>query len=248
MADIQRYLSLITSQHQGKPKFMAWLAAPLGILDDATTLANDFISHFDLDQAVGAQQDIIGEIVGVKRTVSFQPADGSSPVLEDDTYKLVLQAKVIQNQWDGTLPEIHNLWNSVFPNARLKIEDNQDMTMNARISLFTPIQKDLAANGYIIPKPQGVLLNIIPEFYFDDLAKVTDSIGHILVVPGTGQLWGSGAKWGQGHWYPPTSYAPPTLITKHQPDGATISESVIPIITSEPTKWGTRKWGQNSWF
>jgi len=59
MADITRYLNLVTSQHQNKPKFMAWLSNPLRILDDTAILANSFYSYFDIDRAIGAQLDIL---------------------------------------------------------------------------------------------------------------------------------------------------------------------------------------------
>jgi len=170
MADIQRYLNLITSEHQNKPKFAAWLMAPLGILDDGVTLANNLSNYFDLDTAVGAQLDILGDIIGVKRTVSFQPTTyysagvmgtttliTPSPVLDDDYYRLILRAKILQNMWDGTLPSLYGIWNTLFTNTYLIVKDNQDMSMNVLIIGFSSqLQKDLAANGYLIPKPQGV--------------------------------------------------------------------------------------------
>ncbi|GAB6170539.1 hypothetical protein JCM15765_04020 [Paradesulfitobacterium aromaticivorans] len=157
MPDVQRYLNLITSEHQNKQKFMDWLTAPLSILDDGVTLAANLSLYFDLDTAVGVQLDTLGEIVGVKRTVNFQPTDGSSPVLDDTTYRLILQAKILQNLWDGTIPQIYDLWNTLFTDAYLILQDNQDMTMNALIiGLTSQIQKDLTSNGYIVPKPQGV--------------------------------------------------------------------------------------------
>lgn len=168
--DIQRYLNLITSEHQNKPKFTAWLTAALTPLDDAVTLLNNFNSDFDLDLAIGAQLDILGDIVGVKRTVNFQPTSyyslstlgvsylvKPSPVLTDETYRLVIRAKILQNQWDGTIPSLYEMWSILFSDTYLIIKDNQNMTMNAFIiGLSTQLQKDLATNGYLIPKPQGV--------------------------------------------------------------------------------------------
>lgn len=185
MADIQKYLNLVTSQHQGKPKFMAWLSNPLCILDDAVTLVNSFYSYFDIDLAIGVQLDVLGEILGVSRTVTFQPAGyyslgvigvpystHPSPVLADDTYRLVLRAKILQNQWDGTISQIYSLWNTIFPGSLLVIQDNQDMTLNALvIGLSTQLQKDLITNGYIVPRPEGVLMTFSysndPYFAYD---------------------------------------------------------------------------------
>ncbi|MDQ7094228.1 DUF2612 domain-containing protein [Desulfosporosinus sp. PR] len=155
--DIQRYLNLITSEHQNKPKLAAWLAAPLSILDDGTSLANNLSTYFDIDTAVGVQLDMLGDIVGIKRTVNFQPTDGSSPVLDDTTYRLVLHAKILRNMWDGTLPSLYTMWDILFTDAYLIVRDNQNMTMDAFIiGLSSQLQKDLTTNGYLIPKPQGV--------------------------------------------------------------------------------------------
>jgi len=172
LADIQKYLNLVTSQHTNKPKFTAWLTAVLEKVDDATNLANDIYTYFDLDSAVGAQQNVLGDIVGVKREVPFQPSDGSSPVLDDDTFLLVIQAKIAQNMWDGTISQIYDLFDTLFPLQKLVVTDNQDMTMSALVFGMNPgIQQDLVANGYIVPKPQGVLLNYAfpanPVFAYD---------------------------------------------------------------------------------
>lgn len=160
MADIQRYLNLVTSQHADKPKFKAWLAEALSAPDDVVSLLNEFNNYFNLTEATGAQLDILGDIVGRKRVLDFQPIDGSSPVLDDDYYRLLIQAKIAQNQWDGTLPQIYEIWNTLFPLVYLVINDNQDMSMDALIiGLASQLEKDLVSRGYVIPKPQGVQIN-----------------------------------------------------------------------------------------
>jgi len=173
MADTKRYLNLITSQHQNKPKFIAWLEANLNTLDNGATLAGSLDTYFDLDTAVGAQLDILGDIVGVKRTVDFQPTSyysttvmgtavliEPSPILSDNYYRLVIRAKILKNMWDGTTQGIYDMWNMLFDDSYIIIKDNQDMSMTVIImGLSSSLQKDLVANGYIIPKPQGVKVN-----------------------------------------------------------------------------------------
>lgn len=163
MADIERYLALLTSQHGGKQLLVAWLTALLTKLDDVTASASALTAAFDLDAAVGLQLDILGQILGVGRTVSFQPSGGAGPVLDDATYRLVLRARIARNQWDGTLGAIQELWANLFGAvpAYLILVDNQDMTMTAVvIGLADPIQQDLVTNGYVVPKPAGVGLNV----------------------------------------------------------------------------------------
>lgn len=158
--DIQRFLGLVTSEHSDKPNFMAWLTQVLSRVDDSAGGASGFNNAFDLDNAYGLQLDIIGQVVGVSRTVNFQPSNGISPVLDDGTYRLALRARIAKNQWDGTITGIQTIWSNLFPVIYLVLYDNQDMTMNALVTgLTSSIQKDLVTNGYIVPRPTGVLIN-----------------------------------------------------------------------------------------
>lgn len=156
------YLDLITSQHKTQPKFMAWLSSPLNIVNACISVTNDIPSSFDIDNAIGAQLDTLGTIVGRSRALNFQPTGGASPVLDDNNYKLALKAKIAQNQWDGTIPQVYDIWNSLFPDVSLIVIDNQNMTMSALVDgQLDTIATELVAAGYIIPKPAGVTLTII---------------------------------------------------------------------------------------
>jgi hypothetical protein len=93
--------------------------------------------------------------------LDFQPSGGASPTLDDDTYRFVLKAKIAQNQWDGTIPQLYEIWNNVFPLVPIRIKDNQDMSFDVLFvsPSFTNLEKELITNGYIIPKPQSVLVS-----------------------------------------------------------------------------------------
>ncbi|WP_103110756.1 DUF2612 domain-containing protein [Brevibacillus reuszeri] len=165
---IQEYLDPITSQHWDKEKFMRWLTAMLEKEDAAVTVANYIPIAFSVDQAVGVQLNTLGDLVGRSRYLPFQLADGSSPVLDDSNYRIALKAKIAQNQWEGTLPQIYELWADLFPNARLKLKDNQNMSMKATIRGELGLQSVLLVTvGYIIPKPAGVSLTISWESELD---------------------------------------------------------------------------------
>ncbi|WP_163855835.1 DUF2612 domain-containing protein [Paenibacillus elgii] len=158
---IVKYIDLITSQHKTQPKYIAWLSSSLGIVDAGLELSKSLPGHFDIDKAKGIQLDLIGTIVGRSRVLNFQPTGGTSPVLDDENYRLALKAKIAQNQWDGTIPQIYEIWYSLF-DARLIIVDNQNMSMSALVEgQLDSIAIELVASGYIIPKPSGVNLTII---------------------------------------------------------------------------------------
>lgn len=182
------YSNIRTSQYAPpvSPKFNALLKALLRKFDDVSQVLVRMDTALDLDIAVGAQLDMLGAVVGAARTVGFQPSGGVSPVLDDFTYRLYIKAKIAQNQWDGTLPSLYPIWQTLFPGGSIIIIDNQNMTVDLTlIGAFTSIIQDMIVNGYIVPRPEGVLytylFGVLPFFGFGS------SPGFI-------------AGFGEGHW------------------------------------------------
>lgn len=165
------YLSLVTSQYQSSPKFLAFVKAMIQKLDDASNCLLSFTDAFDLDTAVGAQLDVLGAILGTSRTLPFQPTSGS-PVLGDSDYRTLLRAKVYLNLWNGEVDALQPLWQKIFPGGKIVIEDAQNMSATIVLSgTFTSIAQQMITNGMIIPRPAGVLYNYtfasLPIFGFD---------------------------------------------------------------------------------
>lgn len=157
---IQDFLDQIPSQYATKPKFRAWLQAGLETLQNSDEVLEQIGIAYDIDTAVGTQLDVLGELLGRSRRLDFQPANGPD-VLDDDHYRLCLKAKVLQNQWDGKMLSLHELWESVYAGqADLEVIDYQDMTILARvIGLSSLYQQELIGAGMIVPKPWGVQMN-----------------------------------------------------------------------------------------
>lgn len=171
---ISYYLALLVGQYQGSPKLLAMLAAFIQKLDDISTLADSIDAAFDLDLAVGLQLDILGQIIGVARTLPFQPNYGASPILTDTNYRILLKATVGKNHWDGQQDSLYPLWHVLFPDAILAIHDNHWMDMDVFVGFpnASAIFVDLIEHGYIVPRPEGVLQRIylgppFPLFGFD---------------------------------------------------------------------------------
>lgn len=179
MSDITRYLSLITSEHSDKPRFRALLTRVLEKIDLSVNIDNSF----DLDTASGVQLDIIGLLLGLSRTLTFQPLGGISPLLSDTDYRSLLRAKIILNYWDGTLENLALAINSWNPYVNFSIKDNQDMSLEVAIVGATPMQQALIENGYVIPKPAGVSINYIAS---DTVIFSYDSDTPMLSGYGTG--------------------------------------------------------------
>ena len=160
--DIQRYLDDIESQHASKPKYMAHVTALLEKVDDVTRVVKDMPRAFYVREAVGAQLDMDGGLVGVDRRFPPVSIPGMPPLLDDDTFRKVLLARIVQNQWDGTNERFKEMWDAtVGGELDATYRDNQDMSMDIHITGYTePTMIEMILRGYIVPKPGGVGLNV----------------------------------------------------------------------------------------
>lgn len=165
---IEKYLNNITSQHRDKKKFIEWISSSLIILDHAYIMTKNIDNDFDLDNAIGIQLDMLGQSIGRERTLTFQPLNGHNPILDDETYRLVLKAKVAMNMWDGQTESAYEIWDNTFRDIGLQIQDNQDMSMTAYVTGYVnQIRQDLIQHGYIVPKPESVRINYIGKTPID---------------------------------------------------------------------------------
>ena len=155
----KKYLDLIVPEHR-KPKLLQWLNCLLEKIEDIECCAERISDCFDLDIAQGKQLDKLGELIGRQRELTFQPEKNVSSILEDDIYRTVLRAKIGINHWNSTIPSIYELWKNLFPDYKLYIKDNQDMSMDVIVlGDLTDLEKNLVHYGYIVPRPEGVKQN-----------------------------------------------------------------------------------------
>lgn len=179
-----RYQGLITSYHRHKPKFfdhITLITQPFISIQNAT---NNLVADFDLDEAIGVQLDAVGLWIGIGRTVKI-PIEGvffsldidgvgadqgiwkgefdagdNITVLDDDTYRTILRAKIAANHWDGTTETLSDVYQAIFPdgNTRIFAVDNFDMTMDIFITGegISAVMKAIIAQGYLDVKPSTV--------------------------------------------------------------------------------------------
>lgn len=170
--EVQRYLNMVESQYSDKPVFMGVLTKYLEGVDKGRIAAEDIVERFNLALAVGKQLDIIGSLVGVTRDYPYIGDLPDMPkTMDDETYRMVISAKIMQNSWDGTYGSFQNKWNSIFGGLGISATyfDNQDMSCSVTVSgNFTAAQAALISNGYIFPKTMGVLINYQQDPYMSD--------------------------------------------------------------------------------
>lgn len=185
---MSKYTELISNYHRGKPRFVSHVDLSTRPLADVATALDDLLSAFDIDMAVGVQLDQLGEWIGRTRAVA-QPVSGVYFALDDDalgwdrgvwqgpwdpdsgytrlsddTYRIILKAKIAINCWDGSNDSLPDLLDSVLAGSGMKMQivDNQDMTISvwafpqtesstASLELIAAIRQ-----GYLTVKAAGV--------------------------------------------------------------------------------------------
>ena len=185
---MSRYTDLITNYHATKPLFFQHIDLSTRPLVDTNSTLNGLITAFDIDTAVGVQLDILGEWIGRSRYVAtpitgiyfawdtegvgydqgvwqgaYDPDSGYT-ALSDETYRIILKAKIAINNWDGTNDSLPGILNTSLAGSGLamQIVDNQDMT----ISIWVFPEVDIASvsleliatikQGYLTVKAAGV--------------------------------------------------------------------------------------------
>lgn len=180
---LQSYTSLITSEHNQKPKFMAMVAEGMQAIADCVALILGLPQSFDLDNAVGVQLDICGLWIGQKRQLftpitgiyftfdtgpgfdrgvfkgPFDPSTGLVN-MPDNFYRIVLKAVAAANQWDGTIAGAYAAYAIAFQGTpyQVFIYDFQDMTMSLALlgAVPDPLTLALFTGGYLNLRPAAV--------------------------------------------------------------------------------------------
>lgn len=177
------YTTLITSLHADKPAFVATVALTTGAFGDMYDTALELTRVFDVDTAVGVQLDIIGLWVGILRKqlvpvtgaffswnttgLGWNEANWRGPYepnegivdLDDDTYRVLIKAKIGGNYWQGAFDEVQVIGSTVLQSAGVQcfVLDNMDMSTTVYIlGAPTKVLLEMINRGLVPPKAAGV--------------------------------------------------------------------------------------------
>ena len=180
------YLKLLPSFHRWQPKFRATVEALVSFDVAMAKFVADMPRQFDIDEAIGVQLDVVGQWVGRDRMVkvpvdnlwfSFGDAqkgfglgywkgifdqDLGIVALDDESYRQLLYAKIIVNNWDGTFETARDLLDGYFgsssPGTTFLIDDHGDgsatYAMVGKIPL--PLYLALFSWDYLPLEPAGM--------------------------------------------------------------------------------------------
>jgi hypothetical protein len=160
------------------------ISADVSLPVQIQNLLTSMIPIFDLSlPPVGNQLDIIGQWVGISRSVNipiegiYFSWDGSFPsvgwdqgtwqpynqptaitLLPDDAYLTLILAKIAANNWDGTTNGAYEIWDNIFPTFTILIQDYQNMTYALAVigGIVDSLTIALLTGGYIPLRPEGV--------------------------------------------------------------------------------------------
>ena len=187
------YVGLITPAHRGRPKFAATVAATVDPIAEAQAFLAGLPAAFDLDTAIGVQLDVVGQWVGVSRTISiplvsvwfswgapglgwregiwkglYDPTTGIAE-LDDDTYRDLIRLKIAANTWDGLIGSAEAAVIAFYGSREGSLPficDGQDQTMTVCISGERPAQMRFAifAGRYVEFKPAAkTIKTVVPS-------------------------------------------------------------------------------------
>jgi hypothetical protein len=197
------YDQLITSEHREKPKFEQVVNLFSQAMVDISQQLIQIPNLYDVDIAVGTQLDVDGMWVGIDRNLKepitnvyfsfdtvtlgfdegvwkgkYDPISGLVS-LPDDYFRLLIKSKILNNEWDGTVPRAYELSFAVFNyiNGSIFIEDTADLGMHLGIFSAGPptnLLKAMLVSGKFDVKPAGVKITAYlyqsqpgPMFAFD---------------------------------------------------------------------------------
>ena len=179
MSETSDGLNRLAFQFKGSDKLTETFTAFLQEFDNLLAVDSSLESETTLENAIGIQLDLIGEIVGVARpkesidTVGafgfltddtsrgftdllnldlgggFVSLDDSSVLVSDDIYRIVIKAKIIQNKTTMTVDDTTNLLSFMFGGVEV------------RYFLYESL-KPIYAIGKIISPLESFLLSNVP--------------------------------------------------------------------------------------
>lgn len=185
---MSKYTELITNYHAVRPLFSQHVDLSTRPLTDVSAALGGLLTAFDIDTAVGQQLDILGLWIGRSRYVAipisgiffswdtdglgydqgvwqgpYDPDTGFT-ALSDETYRVILKAKIAINNWNGQNDTLPPILDAALAGSgiRMQIVDRQDMTIGVWVFPEVDISQvslELIAairQGYLTVKAAGV--------------------------------------------------------------------------------------------
>jgi hypothetical protein len=150
----------LISQFTGLPNLDAFMVAVGNQLNDLDEFFGQLFTNLTLQNAVGAQLDNLGAILGQARTG-----------LSDDAYRTLLQATISAYQSNGSVEALIQIMLSLGGVSGAQVVEGNTAILATVVTPVVNVSASVLETAVLQAKPAGVLLNLNgannPIFAFD---------------------------------------------------------------------------------
>lgn len=177
---IQYYQNLLTSEYISDQDTLDTISLSVQPFSDTISLLQNLYESFELNNAVGDQLTRLGYLVGVSRYVNvpltgiyfsldsatlgldqgsmqgpYDPTSGLT-ALPDDIYLSIIQATILLNTWDGSIPGLYKALNPLLEGLVIWDSGTREMFYGLTTTQTIPILTEMFLQGYFSLAPAGV--------------------------------------------------------------------------------------------
>lgn len=177
---IQYYQNLLTSEYISDQDTLDTICLSVQPFSDTISLLQNLYESFELNNAVGDQLTRLGYLVGVSRYVNvpltgiyfsldsatlgldqgsmqgpYDPTSGLT-ALPDDIYLSIIQATILLNTWDGSIPGLYKALNPLLEGLVIWDSGTREMFYGLTTTQTIPILTEMFLQGYFSLAPAGV--------------------------------------------------------------------------------------------
>ena len=177
---IQYYQNLLTSEYISDQDTLDTISLSVQPFSDTISLLQNLYESFELNNAVGDQLTRLGYLVGVSRYVNvpltgvyfsldsatlgldqgsmqgpYDPTSGLT-ALPDDIYLSIIQATILLNTWDGSIPGLYKALNPLLEGLVNWDSGTREMFYGLTTTQTIPILTEMFLQGYFSLAPAGV--------------------------------------------------------------------------------------------
>ena len=164
---IQYYQNLLTSEYISDQDTLDTISLSVQPFSDTISLLQNLYESFELNNAVGDQLTRLGYLVGVSRYVNvpltgiyfsldsatlgldqgsmqgpYDPTSGLT-ALPDDIYLSIIQATILLNTWDGSIPGLYKALNPLLEGLVIWDSGTREMFYGLTTTQTIPILTEI---------------------------------------------------------------------------------------------------------
>lgn len=186
-----QYSDLIPNYNR-KPKFTALINALTAAYTQLQNAAVQIPTLYDINNAQGTQLDVVGQWIGLPRTLFvssnewfsydiidqgwnialwYRFSDNTTQKIQlpDFIYRILLKTKIQLNQWQGDFQTFKNILNTYFDGQNVSFTITQPASMTVKVTIqgfFLKVLYNILKSNILPFQPAGVNV-IFNSVYYD---------------------------------------------------------------------------------